>query len=119
MSVIEPVVSGVSAEADPMPLHGVDHVELWVGNALQAAHFWVHGLGFREVAYAGLETGSRERTSHVVMSGRIRVVLTGALGSGCEVAEHHRRHGDGVKVIALGVPDARRAYAVADRKSVV
>jgi 4-hydroxyphenylpyruvate dioxygenase len=93
-----------------MPLNGVDHVELYVGNAAQAAFFYRHAYGFREVAYQGLETGSRERVSHVLEQGRIRIVLTGALHSESEIAAHHRKHGDGVNVIALSVPDAARAY---------
>jgi 4-hydroxyphenylpyruvate dioxygenase len=95
---------------DPMPLNGVDHIELYVGNALQAAFFYTRAMGFREVAYAGLETGTRDRASHVLQQGRIRLVLTGALGSGSEIAAHHRRHGDGIKVIALSVPDVDRAW---------
>jgi 4-hydroxyphenylpyruvate dioxygenase len=95
---------------DFMPLHGIDHVELYVGNALQSAHFYVHALGFREVAYAGLETGIRDRASHVLQQGRIRIVLTGALTPDHEIGRHAARHGDGVKVIALSVPDAERAY---------
>ena len=101
---------GSSAQDDPMPLNGVDHIELYVGNALQAAFFYTRAMGFREVAYAGLETGTRDRASHVLQQGRIRLVLTGALGSESEIAAHHRRHGDGVKVIALSVPDVDRAY---------
>jgi 4-hydroxyphenylpyruvate dioxygenase len=93
-----------------MPLHGIDHVELWVGNAAQAAHYYARAFGFREVAYAGLETGVRDRVSHVLEQGRIRLVLTGTLRSDTEIAHHHARHGDGVKVIALSVPDAARAY---------
>ncbi len=96
-----------------MPLNGIDHVELYVGNALQAAYFYTRALGFRRVAYRGLETGTRDRVSHVLQQGRIRLVLTGALGSRSEIAAHHRRHGDGVKVIALSVPDAARAHAEA------
>jgi 4-hydroxyphenylpyruvate dioxygenase len=96
---------------DRMPLHGIDHVELWVGNAAQAAYYFTRAFGFAEVAYAGLETGSRDRVSHVLEQGRVRLVLTGTLSSGTEIAEHHRRHGDGVKVIALSVPDVDHAYA--------
>jgi 4-hydroxyphenylpyruvate dioxygenase len=99
-----------AATDDFMPLHGVDHVELYVGNALQAAYFYTHAMGFREVAYAGLETGTRDRASHVLQQGRIRLVLTGALHSSSEIAAHHHVHGDGVKVIALSVPDVDRAY---------
>jgi 4-hydroxyphenylpyruvate dioxygenase len=95
---------------DFMPLHGIDHVELYVGNALQSAYFYVHALGFREVAYAGLETGVRDRTSHVLEQGRVRLVLTGALTPDHEIGRHSAAHGDGVKVIALSVPDVQHAY---------
>jgi 4-hydroxyphenylpyruvate dioxygenase len=103
-------------ETDYMPLHGIDHVELWVGNAAQAAYYFKHAFGFREVAYSGLETGQRDRTTHVLQQGNIRLVLTGSLRSDTEVAEHHRRHGDGVKVIALSVPDVERAYREATKR---
>jgi 4-hydroxyphenylpyruvate dioxygenase len=96
-----------------MPLHGIDHVELWVGNAAQAAYFYREAFGFQQVAYAGLETGVRDRVSFVLQQGRIRLVLTGGLTPGHEVGEHHARHGDGVKVIALSVPDAAYAYRTA------
>src|SRR5215213_10485040 len=100
----QPIVAP-SETKDFMPLHGIDHVEFYVGNALQAASFWVRSLGFKEVAYAGLETGVRDRASHVLQQGRIRIMLTGALVPGHEVGTHVAAHGDGVKVIALGVPD--------------
>jgi 4-hydroxyphenylpyruvate dioxygenase len=99
-----------AALEDRMPMHGIDHVELWVGNAAQAAYFYEHAFGFRRVAYAGLETGRRDRASHVLEQGRIRLVLTGTLGSGTDVARHHALHGDGVRVIALSVPDVEHAY---------
>lgn len=95
---------------DFMPLHGIDHVEFYVGNAKQAAFYFTRAFGFREVAYRGLETGSRDRTSFVLKSGRIRLVLTGALHSDSPIAAHQRHHGDGVKVIALGVPSADAAF---------
>jgi 4-hydroxyphenylpyruvate dioxygenase len=105
----------LDAEAgrDFMPLHGIDHVEFYVGNAAQAAHFYTRALGFEEVAYAGLHTGVRDRVSYVLQQGRIRLVLTGALRPGHEIALHHAHHGDGVKVIALSVPDAEYAYRTA------
>jgi 4-hydroxyphenylpyruvate dioxygenase len=96
---------------DPMPLHGIDHVELYVGNALQAAYFYAHAFGFRRAAFRGLETGTRDHVSHVLTQGRIRLVLSGALSSEHEIAAHAHKHGDGVRTIALGVPDARAAYA--------
>ena len=100
-------------DADFMPLHGIDHVELYVGNAAQAAYFFRHAYGFRQVAYAGLETGTRDRASHVLEQGRVRLVLTGTLRADTEVARHHARHGDGVKAIALSVPDVDHAHAEA------
>ena len=107
----QPVVAPEAQGRDDfMPLHGIDHVELYVGNALQSAYFYVHALGFREVAYAGLETGVRDRTSHVLEQGRIRIVLTGALTPDHEIGRHAAAHGDGVKVIALSVPDVDHAY---------
>src|SRR3712207_428008 len=96
-----------------MPLHGIDHVELYVGNALQSTYFYTRALGFKETAYAGLETGVRDRTSHVLEQGRIRLVLTGALTPDHEIGRHAAAHGDGVKVIALSVPDAAYAYRTA------
>src|SRR3954452_3321720 len=102
--------AATSAATDPMPLNGIDHVELWVGNAKQAAFFYQRAFGFRVTAYAGLETGMRDRTSYVLEQGRIRLVITGALHSDSPIAAHHHKHGDGVKVIALSVPDVDHAY---------
>ncbi len=100
---------------DEMPLLGIDHVELYVGNATQAAYWFTHALGFRETAYAGLETGVRDRASHVLEQGRVRFVLTSPLLGTSEIARHVAAHGDGVRVIALGVPDAEHAYRYAVR----
>jgi 4-hydroxyphenylpyruvate dioxygenase len=97
-------------DQDSMPVHGIDHVEFYVGNAAQAAYFFTHAYGFTETAYAGLETGRRDRVSHVLEQGRIRIVLTGTLMGDDEIAAHHARHGDGVHKIALSVPDAAAAY---------
>jgi 4-hydroxyphenylpyruvate dioxygenase len=105
--------SEVGEAVDFMPLHGIDHVELYVGNAAQAAYFYSHAFGFRPVAYAGLETGVRDRTSHVLEQGRVRIVLTGALRSDTDIARHHAHHGDGVKTIALSVPEVDAAHAEA------
>jgi 4-hydroxyphenylpyruvate dioxygenase len=95
---------------DHMPLDGWDHVELWVGNAKQAAYYYEHAFGFRRAAYAGPETGVRDRASYVLEQGEIRLVVTSALRRGHEVGEFASVHGDGVKDIALRVPDAREAY---------
>src|SRR3954452_20104927 len=104
---------------DHMPLNGIDHVELSVGNAAQAAYFFTYAYGFRPVAYSGLETGERDRTSHVLEQGRVRLVVTGTLHSDTAIAAHHGRHGDGVKVIALSVPDVANAYAEATARGAV
>jgi 4-hydroxyphenylpyruvate dioxygenase len=93
-----------------MPLDGWDHVELWVGNAKQAAYYYEHAFGFRRTAYGGPETGMRDRASYVVEQNDIRLVLTSGLHPDHEISQHACRHGDGVKDIALRVPDARRAY---------
>jgi 4-hydroxyphenylpyruvate dioxygenase len=98
---------------DEMPLNGIHHVELYVGNAEQAAFFLKRAFGFRETAFAGLETGLRDRVSHVLEQGRIRFVVTGAMHGGNEIARHVADHGDGVKVIALSVPDTEHAYRYA------
>ena len=98
------------AKADFMPLDGWDYVELWVGNAKQAAYFYEHALGFTRTAYAGPETGVRDRASYVLEQGGIRLVLTSALREDHDIARHCIRHGDGVKDIALTVPDATEAY---------
>ncbi len=109
----QPIAVPRAAADDFMPMHGIDHVELWVGNAAQAAYFYREAFGFEQVAYAGLETGVRDRVSFVLQQGRIRLVLTGALTPGHEIGVHHARHGDGVKVIALSVPDAGYAFRTA------
>src|SRR5204863_9176172 len=80
------------------------------------ASFFTHALGFRRTASAGLETGVRDRASHVVEQGGIRLVLTTPLHGTGEIARHVAEHGDGVKVVALAVPDAERAYRVAVRR---
>jgi 4-hydroxyphenylpyruvate dioxygenase len=95
---------------DFLPINGTDYVELYVGNAKQAAHFYKTALGFQSLAYAGLETGLKDRASYVLVQDKIRLVLTTPLSGESEVADHVRRHGDGVKVIALWVDDARKAF---------
>jgi 4-hydroxyphenylpyruvate dioxygenase len=111
-----PASAPAESAPDLMPLNGIDHVEMYVGNAAQAAYFYEHAFGFRRVAYAGLETGQRDRTSHVLEQGRIRLVLSGTLGSGTEIARHHALHGDGVRTIALSVPDVDHAHDEAVRR---
>ena len=95
---------------DFLPINGTDFVELYVGNAKQAAHYYKTAFGFQSVAYAGLETGMRDKTSYVLQQGKIRLVLTTPLDPDSEISHHIRKHGDGVKYIALWVDDARSAY---------
>jgi 4-hydroxyphenylpyruvate dioxygenase len=98
------------AEQDFMPLEDWDHLELWVGNAKQAAYFYEHALGFTRTAYAGPETGVRDRASYVLEQGDIRLVLTSGLRSDSEVVRFTSRHGDGARDVALRVPDAATAW---------
>ena len=95
---------------DFLPLLGTDYVEFYVGNAKQAAHFYKTAFGFKSLAYKGLETGSKDEVSYVLQQGKIRLVLTTPLNSKSAINDHLRTHGDGVKVIALWVDDARKAY---------
>jgi 4-hydroxyphenylpyruvate dioxygenase len=95
---------------DFLPLLGTDYVEFYVGNAKQAAHFYKTAFGFQSYAYAGLETGLTDRVSYVLKQDKIRLVLTTALTSDSPIGEHVKKHGDGVKVVALWVEDARQAY---------
>jgi 4-hydroxyphenylpyruvate dioxygenase len=98
---------------DAFPILGIDHIEFWVGNAKQAAFYYSNAFGFSPAAYSGLETGVRDRTSHLVTQGDIRFVLTGSLSPDSPIAEHVARHGDGVRDVAFRVPDAEDAYRVA------
>lgn len=95
---------------DFLPLLGTDYVEFYVGNAKQSAHFYKTAFGFQSHAYAGLETGLKDRCSYVLKQDKIRLVLTTALKSDSSIGEHVKKHGDGVKVIALWVEDARKSF---------
>ena len=111
----EPALAAVrgiirSMADDFMPLLGWDYVEFWVGNAKQSAFFYEHAMGFSRIAYEGPETGVRDRASYVLQQGDIRFVVTSALREEHEITKHVARHGDGLKDIALTVPDATEAY---------
>lgn len=106
----------VEEAADFLPLLGTDYVELYVGNAKQAAHYYRSAWGFQPLAYKGLETGSKDRVSYVLQQGKIRLILTSALQKGGEVNRHVEMHGDGVKVIALWVDDAVKSYNETTRR---
>ena len=95
---------------DFLPLLGTDYVEFYVGNAKQAAHFYKTAFGFQSYAYRGLETGSKDSVSYVLKQDKIRLVLTTPLNSKSKINDHIVKHGDGIKVVALWVDDARKAY---------
>ncbi|MDN3664736.1 4-hydroxyphenylpyruvate dioxygenase [Algibacter miyuki] len=95
---------------DFLPLLGTDYVEFYVGNAKQAAHFYKTAFGFQSYAYKGLETGSKDSVSYVLKQDKIKLVLTTPLNSTSKINDHIVKHGDGVKVVALWVDDARQAY---------
>ncbi len=97
-------------EQDFMPIQNFDYLEFYVGNAKQAAYYFSNAWGFTPIAYAGLETGLRDRSSYVLEQGNVRFVVTSPLGPEGEMAEHIKLHGDGVKDIALRVDDAERAF---------
>ncbi len=100
----------VQTAKDFLPLNGTDHVEFYVGNARQAAYFYRVALGMSLVAYAGPETGQRDRASYVLQQGKIRFVLTTPLQPAGEIADHIHRHGDGVRDVALWVDDAQHSW---------
>ena len=95
---------------DFLPLKGTDHIEFYVGNAKQAAYYYQHAFGFELVAYAGPETGVRDRASYVLQQNKIRIVLTTSLMPDSDIAKHVNRHADGVKVLALWVDDAEKSW---------
>jgi 4-hydroxyphenylpyruvate dioxygenase len=107
--VLEPTEKQ-NSEADFLPLLGTDYIEFYVGNAKQAAHYYKTAFGFQSLAYAGPETGLKDRVSYVIRQNKLTFVLTTALRSGSEIAEHVSRHGDGVKMLALKVEDAVSAW---------
>ena len=97
---------------DFLPLLGTDYVEMYVGNAKQAAHYYKTAFGFQSLAYAGLETGLTDRTSYVLVQDKIKLVLTTPMPNknNQEIFDHIQKHGDGVKVVALWVEDAAKAW---------
>ncbi|MFS8083190.1 MAG: 4-hydroxyphenylpyruvate dioxygenase [Ginsengibacter sp.] len=108
--IAKPSLAKIQTE-DFLPLSGTDYVEFYVGNAKQAAHFYKSAFGFQSLAYAGPETGLRDRASYVIRQNKLTFVLTSSLrNEGNEIAEHVAKHGDGVKMIALKVEDATSAW---------
>jgi 4-hydroxyphenylpyruvate dioxygenase len=106
-------------ERDPLELEAVDAIEFWVGNAFQAAHFYRTAWGFDLVAYAGAETGVRDKASYVLQQGRLRLVVTSSLREGTEISRFVARHGDGARDICLRVADAEAAFTEAVRRGAV
>lgn len=100
----------VDNKQDFLPLQGTDYVEFYVGNAKQAAHFYMSAFGFQSVAYCGPETGVRDRASYVVRQNKLTFVLTTPIKSKNSIADHVYKHGDGVKHLALTVEDAANAW---------
>ncbi len=100
----------VKATEDFLPLNGTDHVEFYVGNAKQSAYYYQSAWGYEMIAYAGPETGVRDKASYVLRQGKITLVLTSSILPDTEISLHHQKHGDGVKVLALWVDDARKSY---------
>ncbi len=105
---------------DFLPLNGIDHIEFYVGNAFQAAHFYRCVMGFDIVAHRGLETGDKERASYVIEQGKVRFVLTSAMVPDHPIARHCQLHGDGVRDIAFSVKDVDAAFeAVRERGATI
>jgi len=104
------------AAKDFMPINGTDYLEFYVSNSKQAAHFYKTAFGFQSLAYAGLETGLKDRESYVVVQDKIRLILTSPLKSGTDIGRHIDQHGDGIKVVALWVDDATYAHNTATER---
>lgn len=108
-----------SQVVEEIAIEGFDHVELYVGNALQACYYYNRGFGFDVVAYKGLETGSRDSVSYVLRQGKMHLVLTSGLSPDSEISKHVHQHSDGVKNIGFRVKDARKAYETAVKRGAV
>ena len=116
MSAISNSNSKLTTVIDFLPLYGTDYVEFYVGNAKQAAHYYITAFGFQPLAYAGPETGMKDRASYVVRQNKLTLVLTTPLRSGNEMADHIYKHGDAVKTLALKVDDAASAFTETTRR---
>lgn len=116
MSIATAEKQNVNASSDFLPLHGTDYVEFYVGNAKQSAHYYMSAFGFQPIAYAGPETGMKDRCSYVVRQHKLTFVLTTPLRPDNDIADHIYKHGDGVKVLALRVDDATSAWEETTRR---
>ena len=104
------VLETQQVSTDFLPLNGTDHIEFYVGNAKQSAYYYQTAWGYKFVAYAGPETGVKDRASYVLEQGKIRLVLTTAIQPDSEIADHQVKHGDGVKFLSLWVDDATKSF---------
>lgn len=116
MSVTTSTNPTAIATTDFLPLEGTDYVEFYVGNAKQAAHYYMSAFGFQALAYAGPETGWKDRASYAVRQHKLTFVLTTPLRSNSPIADHIHKHGDGVKSLSLRVPDATKAWEETTRR---
>ncbi len=110
METTNAVISTKTSNTDFLPLQGTDYVEFYVGNAKQAAHFYKTAFGFQSLAYAGPETGLKDKVSYAIQQNKLRFVFTTALRNDNEIADHVYKHGDGIKFLALKVADAKDAW---------
>lgn len=108
--VAENAVGKKAGAEDFLPLKGIDHLEFYVGNAKQSAYFYQYVMGFKLTGYSGLETGNKDKASYLLEQGKIRFVLSSPLTDDNFIAEHHKKHGDGVRDIAMEVDDAAKSY---------
>ena len=118
MEALETLETAQAAQ-DFLPLNGTDYVELYVSNSKQAAHYFQTAFGFQPLAYAGLETGLKDRESYVLVQDKIRLVLTSPLKGGTDIGQHVDLHGDGVRVVALWVDDATKAFQETTQRGAV
>lgn len=109
----------VAVAEDFLPINGTDYIEIYCGNAKQSSYYYRTAFGFQLVAYAGPETGLRDRASYVLQQGKIRLVLTTPLRTNNDITDHIAKHGDGVKVLALWVDDARAAWEATTQRGAV
>src|SRR5438552_15310428 len=105
-----------AAEKDFLPLQGTDYIDVYVGNARQAAHFYKTAFGFQSLAYSGPETGTKEKASYAIRQNNLTLVLTTPIRPNNPIAAHVYTHGDGVKALALIVEDATAAWVVTTKR---
>src|SRR5687767_15999785 len=110
METLQATTTKTETNTDFLPLNGTDYIELYVGNAKQAAHYYKTAFGFQSLAYAGPETGMKDRVSYVIRQNKLTFMLTTPLRPNNPIADHIYKHGDGVRAIALKVEDAKKAF---------